>query len=61
MNDQKAPIDRCPYCGSDAEYYTKDYVCGSTRCYQIDGITENKPIYLDFEQIAAIVRVLSNE
>ena len=32
--DSKAPIDRCPYCGSDAEYYTKDYVCGSTRCYQ---------------------------
>lgn len=29
--------------------------------YDIDGITENKPVYLDYEQIAAIVRVGSNE
>ena len=33
MNDQKAPIDRCPYCGSDEEYYTKDYLYGSSYCY----------------------------
>lgn len=25
------------------------------------GITENKPVYLDFEQVAAIVRKYSNE
>lgn len=25
------------------------------------GSTENKPVYLDFEQVAAIVRVLSDE
>ena len=29
--------------------------------YDINGITENKPVYLDYEQIAAIVRVFSNE
>ena len=29
--------------------------------YNISGITENKPVYLDFEQVAAIVRVLSDE
>lgn len=29
--------------------------------YSIEGITENKPIYLDFEQVAAVVRVVSNE
>lgn len=29
--------------------------------YDIKGITENKPIYLDFEQVAAIVRPLSEE
>ena len=29
--------------------------------YSIDGISENKPLYLDFNQIAAIVRVLSDE
>lgn len=29
--------------------------------YNIKGITENKPVYLDFEQVAAVVRVLSDE
>lgn len=29
--------------------------------YNIKGITENKPVYLDLEQIAAIVRVYSDE
>ncbi len=29
--------------------------------YNIRGITENKPIYVDLEQIAAIVRVVSDE
>jgi hypothetical protein len=29
-----APINKCPYCGSDWGYYTKDYIHGSTwyRC-----------------------------
>ena len=29
--------------------------------YDIKGITENQPVYLDFEQVAAIVRTLSDE
>ena len=29
--------------------------------YDIKGITENKPVYLDFEQVAAIVRTFSDE
>lgn len=29
--------------------------------YNISGITENKPVYLDFEQVAAVVRTLSDE
>jgi hypothetical protein len=29
--------------------------------YNISGITENKPVYLDFDEVAAIVRVLSDE
>lgn len=29
--------------------------------YDVEGITENKPIYLDFEQVAAVVRVFSDE
>lgn len=29
--------------------------------YNIEGITENKPVYLDFEQVAAIIRVFTDE
>lgn len=29
--------------------------------YEIGGITENKPVYLDFEQVAAVVRIFSDE
>ena len=29
--------------------------------YDIKGISENKPVYVDFEQVAAIVRTLSEE
>lgn len=29
--------------------------------YNIEGIAENKPVYLDFEQVAAVVRVFSDE
>ena len=29
--------------------------------YSIYGITENKPVYLDFSQVAAAVRLISNE
>lgn len=29
--------------------------------YNVEGITENKPVYLDFEQVAAVVRVFADE
>ena len=29
--------------------------------YNIEGITENQPVYLDFEQVAAVVRVFFDE
>ena len=29
--------------------------------YDIEGITENKPVYLDWGQVAAVVRVFSDE
>lgn len=34
---------------------------GQATGYNIEGITENKPVYLDFEQVAAIVRLYSDE
>ncbi|MFR2172882.1 MAG: DNA N-6-adenine-methyltransferase [Clostridium fessum] len=34
---------------------------GNVRGYDIGGIVENKPVYLDFEQVAAVVRVFSDE
>lgn len=34
---------------------------GNVVGYDIKGITENKPVYLDLEQVAAIVRTLSEE
>lgn len=34
---------------------------GEVTGYDIKGITEGKPVYLDFEEVAAIVRVLSDE
>ena len=32
-----------------------------TTGYDISGITENKPVYLDFAEVAAIVRLYSDE
>ena len=34
---------------------------GAVTSYAASGITENKPIYLDFDQVAAIVRIYSDE
>ena len=34
---------------------------GQATGYNIEEITENKPVYLDFEQVAAVVRVYSDE
>ncbi len=24
------PVDKCPFCGNDKEFYTKDYIFGSS-------------------------------
>lgn len=34
---------------------------GEVTSYDISGIAENKPIYLDFNQVAAVVRICSDE
>ena len=34
---------------------------GQVTEYDIQGITENNPVYLDWEQVAAVVRVFSDE
>ena len=34
---------------------------GSVTGYDIKGITENKPVYLNFEEVAAVVRTYSDE
>ena len=34
---------------------------GQTTGYEISGITENKPVYLDFDEVAAIVRLYYDE
>lgn len=34
---------------------------GVVTSYAASGITENNPIYLDFDQVAAIVRIYSDE
>lgn len=34
---------------------------GEVTSYDISGIAENKPIYLDLNQVAAIVRICSDE
>lgn len=34
---------------------------GNVTGYNISGITENKPVYIDFTQVAAVIRVYSDE
>ena len=34
---------------------------GKATGFDISGITENKPVYLDFDEVAAIVRLYSDE
>lgn len=43
------------------EFTLKQNGLGMTTGYSINGITENKPIYLEFEQVAAVLRVQSDE
>ena len=62
----------CPRCGCqiplairvprvDLPTITERNGFGQATGYNIEGITENKPVYLDFEQVAAVVRVYSDE
>lgn len=44
----------------DSFTLTRDSLGNLTR-WEADGILENKPLYIDFSQVAAIVRVYSNE
>lgn len=55
-----------PWSGSGAADKPRDTTAnrdgfGNVRGYDIGGIVENKPVYLDFEQVAAVVRVFSDE
>lgn len=34
---------------------------GQVTGYNVEGIVENKPVYVDFEEVAAVVRVYSDE
>ena len=34
---------------------------GQIASYEVKGISENKPLYIDFSEVAAIVREVSNE
>lgn len=43
------------------KFTIKENGLGQVTGYDIKGITENKPIYLNFEQVAAVVRVYSDE
>lgn len=43
------------------EFEHKTNGLGALTSYSIKGITENKPVYLDISQVAAVVRVLSDK
>lgn len=44
---RKAPVDRCPNCGSNMGFYSKDYIRGKIRYnYNFDGSeAENGEMY----------------
>lgn len=43
------------------EEFTVKKTCGKMTGYDIKDIIENKPVYVDIDEIAAIVRVMSDE
>ena len=43
------------------KFTLKENGLGQATGYDIAGITENKPVYLDFDEVAAIVRLYSDE
>ena len=43
------------------KFTTKQDIFGKIIGWEIEGISENKPVYIDFEEIAAIIRLQYNE
>lgn len=39
------------------KFTTKQDIFGKIIGWEIEGISENKPVYIDFEEIAAIIRL----
>ena len=39
------------------KFTTKQDIFGKIAGWEIEGISENKPVYIDFEEIAAVVRL----
>lgn len=39
------------------KFTTKQDIFGKLIGWEIEGISENKPVYIDFEEIAAVVRL----
>ena len=39
------------------KFTTKQDIFGKLIGWEIEGISENKPVYIDFEEIAAIIRL----
>ena len=39
------------------KFTTKQDIFGKVIGWEIEGISENKPVYIDFEEIAAIIRL----
>ena len=43
------------------KFTTKQDIFGKIIGWEIEGISENKPVYIDFEEIAAIIRLQYEE
>ena len=39
------------------KFTTKQDIFGKLIGWEIEGISENKPVYIDFEEIAAVIRL----
>ena len=39
------------------KFTTKQDIFGKIIGWEIEGISENKPVYIDFEEIAAVIRL----
>ena len=43
------------------KFTTKQDMFGKVIGWEIEGISENKPVYIDFEEIAAVIRLQYDE